>query len=39
MQIFGGVKDFRPNFPKLARKKLQRKWYPKKTAAFLGAFV
>jgi len=25
-QILGGAKDFCPNFPKLARKKLQRKW-------------
>jgi len=25
-QIFGGAKDFFSNFPKLARKKLQRKW-------------
>ena len=31
MQIFGGAKDFCPNFPKLTWKKLQRKWPPKKT--------
>jgi len=29
MQIFGGAKDFHRNLPKLARKKLQRKWPPK----------
>jgi len=29
-QIFGGAKDFCPNFLKLARKKLQRKWPQKK---------
>ena len=28
-QLFGGAKDFCPNFPKLARKILQRKWPPK----------
>jgi len=28
-QIFGDANNFYPNFPKLARKKLQRKWPPK----------
>ena len=38
MQIFGGAKDFRLNFPKLARKKLQRKWPPEKRLHFLVHF-
>ena len=29
-QILGGAKDFCPNFTKLARKTLQRKWPPKR---------
>ena len=37
--MFGSAKDFRPNFPKLARKKLQRKWPPKKTLHFFSCWV
>jgi len=34
-QIFGGAKDFSPNFTKIARKILQRKWPPKKNVCTL----
>ena len=34
-QIFGSGKDFCPNFPKLARKKFQRKWPSKKRLHFI----
>ena len=39
MQILGGAKNFCPNFPKLARKKLQRKWPPKKRLHFFSCWV